>query len=140
MTNKKAVLTANLIYILLVVAFVVVMFLFIQAQMSGASTWSDYYAKQIVQVINYAESGQKITLDVQRATEIAAGNEISRFQEMFEFDNVNSHVCVKLSLGVKTCYYYFNNVDIIDPEMVLGRPINLLEFNVKEKAIRSSNE
>ncbi|MBS3076983.1 hypothetical protein J4233_01795 [Candidatus Pacearchaeota archaeon] len=140
MTNKKAVLTANLIYILLVVAFVVVMFLFIQAQMSGASTWSDYYAKQIVQVINYAESGQKITLDVQRATEIAAGNEISRFQEMFEFDNVNSQVCVKLSLGVKTCYYYFNNVDIIDPEMVLGRPINLLEFNVKEKAIRSSNE
>lgn len=133
MENKKAVLKANVIYIILAVACVATLSIFIWDQMSGASTWADYYAKEISRVVNNAEPGQKITLDVHKATEIARGNEITNFEECFEFDSTENEVCVRLAQGRKTCYTYFNNVEVTNKNIILGRPVNLLEFEIGEK-------
>lgn len=138
--NKKAVIKANLIYILIVVAFIATMSLFVWDQMNGASVWAEYFSKETTRIINTAVPGETVTLDIHKATEVARKNQVNRFEEIFEFDNANSRVCVKLSPGRKSCYYYFNNVDIIEPELILGRPINMLKFTIKEKQKRTNNE
>lgn len=124
---------ANLIYILIAVAFIATLSIFVWDQMGGASVWADYYSKEISRIINSAEPGQTITLDIHKATEIAHSNQITRLKEVIQFDNPASQVCVKLSQNRKSCYYYFNNVDIVEPEMIIGRPINLIKFHVREK-------
>lgn len=132
--NKEANLKANVIYIILAVAFIAVMFAFIWDQMGGASVWADYYSKEISRVVNSASPGQTITLDVHKATEIAYSNNIRDFKEVFQFDNTQNQICVKLSQGRKSCYYYFNNVDITESKIVLGKPTNALTFKIEEKA------
>ena len=116
-------------FVLLAIAFGGYLF-YISNQANGAAAWEDYYAKEIVRMINYARPGDNIAIDVQKATEIARKNNVPSFSEIFSFDNINNEVCVKLSLRKKSCYAYFNNVDIIDSEIKLGVPTNILTFNV----------
>ncbi len=123
----------NVLYIIIVIIFIVGIFLFVQNQQNGASIWEKYYAKEISKVINLAQPGDSITLDIHKATEIAQKNKLSSFSEIFQFDNSNNELCVKLSLGRKTCYSYFNNVDINNIKIELGTPINILKFEVTEK-------
>ncbi|MBI2451660.1 hypothetical protein HYV50_01115 [Candidatus Pacearchaeota archaeon] len=137
MPNKKAQSTSellmdNAIYLILLVLFLSTMLFFIWDQMNGASLWAEYYSKEISKVINLAKAGDVITLDVQKATAIAKSNDIKSFSEIFVFDNINNELCVKLSIGRKTCYSYFNNVDIIEPEINYGPP-NTLTFKIIEK-------
>ncbi len=133
--NKKAMdlVMQNALYVILVIIFVAGMFFFIQGQQNGASIWEKYYAKEISRVINLAQPGDSITLDIQKATEIAQENELQTFSEIFQFDNINNEICVKLSLGRKSCYYYFNNVDIVNTQIELAVPENILKFKVIEK-------
>src|SRR3989344_1220414 len=130
--NKKAsdIVMQNVLYVLIVIIFVAGIFFFVQNQQNGASIWEKYYAKEISRVINFAQSGDNITLDIHKATEIAQKNKLSSFSEIFQFDNLNNEICVKLSLGRKTCYSYFNNVDITNVQLDLGVPINILRFEI----------
>lgn len=134
--NKKAILKATVIYVLPVVLLVVFAAGLISIQINNAEVWANYYAKEISRIINTARPGQKVTLDVHKATEIAKSNEISRFEEIFQFNNAENELCIKLTATQKVCYYYFNNVDIVEPKIIYGQPINLLTFEIKEKPER----
>ena len=126
----------NAVYLILVVLFFFGMVMFIDGQRSGAGVWEDYYAKEIVKVVNLAEPGDEIVLNVHSGTKIAKDNNVVSFSEIFEFDNSQNRVCVKLSTARKTCYSYFNDVDIVDWDLELASgtdlETNVLKFKVVE--------
>jgi hypothetical protein len=141
MINKKGsegeIAFDYIIYTVLLVVFALSMFMVVNNYKSGGAVWEDFYAKEIVKVINNARVGDEITLDVHKATEIAKENEQS-FSLIFSFDNQKNEVCVKLG-SRKSCYKYFNEVDIIEPQIILAVPsktenkyVNVLRFNVSE--------
>ena len=85
---------------------------FIFGQRQGASVWSEYYVKEIIKAIDLAEPGDEIWIDVQEAVVIALRGEVDR-GKIFSVDNLKNDVCVKLSKGRKTCFSYFNKVDVV---------------------------
>jgi len=138
--NRKAVLTPNLIYILITLVFVAGLAIFLYSQQNGATFWSDYYTKELTRVINLSPRGSEITLDIHKATEIARQNGLPSSSEIFQFNNPENEVCVKLTKGKQTCYKYFNDVDIINPKIKLGKldpPINVLTFQISEPLIEN---
>lgn len=137
--NKKGegfglLLWENVIYLILLALTIFIVIAFINAQSNGAAVWEDYYAKEIIKVINFANPGEEISIDVQKATRIAKENGVKSYGEIFDFDNLRNEACVKLSAGRKTCYYYSNEVDIIDKDLKLGVPGNVLNFKIKDVA------
>lgn len=134
--NRKAqskILWNNISKLIILILFVAGIYIFISGQLNGAFVWSDEYSKEISKVINLASPGDKIELDVHKATSVALNNEVP-LNEIFSFDNTNNEICVKLSRGRQTCYSYFNNVDIINPQIKLAQPNkNILTFQIAEK-------
>lgn len=128
----------NVIYIILVVAFFVGCIYFIDSRASGGVVWEDFYAKELAGVIDYARVGDKYSIDVQKATEVSFSNGQKDFEQMFVFDNLKNEVCVKLSNGGRTCFSYFSDVDVTNIDVVKGKPVNILVFEIKEKP-RSEN-
>jgi hypothetical protein len=126
------VLWNNIIYIILLILFLAPAMFFLWNQMNGAAIWSDFYAKELSKVINSAEPGDEITLNVHKATEIAQKNGVQSFSEIFTFKNPENQVCVKLSPNKRTCYTFFNDVDIINSQIKLGTPDNILTFEISE--------
>jgi hypothetical protein len=135
-SKKGGALYDNVIYIVLLVLFLAIVFPFVQAQRQGASHWEEFYCQEISKIINFAEPGDLITLDVHDATVIAQKNGVSNFErDSFRFDSERREVCVSLSFGRKTCYSYFNNVGIVGERIELGVSSsegNLLIFRVVE--------
>jgi len=141
MINKKAtegeLIFDYIIFITVLVLFTAGMFAVINNYKNGAAVWEDFYAKEVVKVINNAKAGDEIFLDVHKATEIAKKNEQS-FSSIFLFNNLNNEVCVKIG-EKRSCYSYFNDVDIIPlgielavPDKISGKYVNVLHFNVTE--------
>jgi len=141
MMNKKAVegelMFEYVIFIVVILLFVAGMFAVVNNYRNGGQVWTDFYAKEIVKVIDNARPGDEISLDVYKATEIAKKNEQS-LSAIFSFNNINNEVCVKLG-EKRGCYSYFNEVDIINPEIKLAVPsvsekryVNMLHFNISE--------
>ena len=114
--NKRAgigdIVMDNVIYLILLIMFFVGMLAFVNSKMNGAAVWEDYYAKEIVKIIDSSKPGDEIILDVHKATEVAKANKIADFEQIFHFYNNASEVCVKLSAGRSSCYSYFNNVNV----------------------------
>lgn len=138
--NRKAILLSTIIFLILLIIFFSTLFIFTLNQMNNASLWSEYYAKETTKLINFASPGDEITLDVHKATEIAKSNKVKTFSEIFSINNPNNEVCVKLSPGRKTCYNYFNNVDIINTKLNLGTSEkNTLTFQITEKQLGVGN-
>jgi len=144
--NKKAVegelMFEYIIFIVVILLFAAGMFTVVNNYRNGGAVWEDFYAKEVVKVINNARPGDEIFLDVQKASEIAKKNEQS-LSTIFSFDNMHNEVCVKLGQR-RGCYSYFNEVDIINPEIKLavpsvseGRYVNMLHFNISE--VRKEN-
>jgi len=142
--NRKGVgeiLTNNLIYIILFLVFFMLMFYFVVGFQDGASVWEEFYAKEIVKVINEAEPGTEIYLDVTGLTKIAFKNGKSR-NEIIYFNNVQNQVIVSLTSKSGTSFNFFNDVDLIEPEIELlsgGAETNRLYFKVVGNQ-RSENE
>ncbi len=140
--NRKAILKSTVIYLLITLAVVAMASAYIWLQMNGASIWSDYYAKELTRTINSAQQNETITFDVQKAVEVAGKNNIpiSEFSSIFSFDNPNNEVCVKLSRGIKTCYKYFNDVDIIYKDLKQTMTGNVIIFEITKPLKESQNE
>lgn len=133
--NKRAlseVLWNNVLYLIILIFFIIGIFMFISDQWNGAAIREDYYAKEIVRIINLAEPGDVVTLNVQKATEIGKKNNVD-FNDMFRIDNEHKEICVRLSSSRRTCYSYFNDVSIDKSEVRLGVPENILYFEVRGK-------
>jgi hypothetical protein len=137
--NRKAqseILNDNVIFLIILIVFFGAMLYFALNQASGGAIWADFYSKEIVRQINFARPGDAISLDIQKATEIAQAKGQTTFSSIFEFNNAENEVCVSLSPNRKTCFSYFNQVDIINPKIKLGlgSPYkNTLTFEIKEK-------
>lgn len=143
--NKRAssILYTNVLFLIILIVFFVGMLSFVYSKMNSASVWEDYYAKEIVKVIDLSKPGDTIVIDVQRATEIAQKNKIANFEQIFSFDNFNNEVCVKLSLGRASCYNYFNdvNVAIVPGEnkwIFYAEPINRIHFSIIKKEAKNA--
>ena len=129
------ILLDHVVYIFIVGVFFFIMLWYVLAQQSGGAFFEDYYAKEISKVVNLAKPGDEVTLDVHEGTVIARDNLVPTFSEMFVFNNAKNEICVKLTKGRKSCYNYYNNVDIVDVNIILagGGEENLLVFKVKDK-------
>jgi len=131
---KSNILWDNVIYLLILVLFIAMISTYIWLQMNGTGVWSQYYSKEIVKVINLASPGDEISLDVHKATEVADENRVP-FEEIFTFDTTQNELCVKLSLGRKTCYSYLNEVNVTEDKIQLASPVNILTFKIQEKNV-----
>jgi hypothetical protein len=134
--NKKAsigeTLWDNAVYLIILVMFIIIMLGHVWLQMNGAEIWSQYYSKEISKVINLAQPNDEITLDVHKATEIAVDHNINQ-DEIFEFDNAKNEICIKLTHNRKTCYSYFNQVDIVNYRVQPTLDTNILTLKIIEK-------
>lgn len=136
MLNRKGddqVSVANIIYVILLAIFALTMFLFVQSNQNGAKLLEDVYSKEIAKVINSAEPGDKIRLDVHGAVALAVENDVSSYSDIFRIDDSENRICVRLSRSnSRTCYIYFNDVDVINLDLVLADPTNYLIFEIVE--------
>lgn len=123
----------NVLHLIVLAVFIVGVFAFVSSQLNGARVWEDYYAKEIVKVINLAKPGDVIELNIHKGTEVAKKNKVESYSDLFMVDNTNNEVCVKLNNIRRTCYSYFNDVFIDNMEVRLGVPGNILRFEVKEE-------
>jgi hypothetical protein len=131
--EEGGVLKDNVVYIILLAVFVAALLYYLYGQMNGAAVWEDFYAKEIVRIVDMAKPGDYIELDISKAGEIAKKNDVYLSNQMIEFDVNAKRICVKLSTGKKTCYSYFNDVRLSDPLIERGVPGDLLTFSVGEK-------
>lgn len=122
----------NVAYLIIAILFFSGIFYWILQQRNGGAIWEQYYTEEIAKVIDLAKPGDEIVLDVQKATEVARGNGVASFSDIFSFDNLNNEICVKLNPQRKSCLSYFNNVDVVNAELKLGAP-NSLSFKIVAK-------
>lgn len=125
----------NFIYIVFTVLFFIFLFQFVTGYRNGASLWEDLYAKEIATVINRAEPGSEIKLDISRLTSVAAktGKDL---KDVVVINNVDNSVTVSLRNGAGMRYNFFNDVDIIEPRIELssgGATVNQLILKVSER-------
>jgi nitrous oxide reductase accessory protein NosL len=122
--NKKgaeSVSWGNIIPLILLVLYIVIFGYFIYSQMNGAAVWEEYYAKELVKVVNLAEPGDEFWIDVHDATKVAKSNRVGSFSETFQFKKEKKEVCVKLnSAGKQSGYNFMNDVDVVDYKLNLG--------------------
>ena len=126
--EKNELVFSTVVYLIFAAAFVFLLGAFVFQQMNGAGVWEDFYAKEIVKVINLAQQGDEINLDIHKGSVIGKKNEVN-FNEMFKIDNEKNEVCVRLSAGRKSCYSFFNDVDVAW-EVKLGVPENVLVLKI----------
>ena len=126
--NKRAeigdILMDNTIYLVLAILFFLGMFWFILSYNNGAVFFEDYYAKEIVKIIDFSRAGDSVCLDVHKATDIGKKNKVGSLSEIFQIDNFKNEVCVKLSRGRQSCYNYFNDVDAAHVDLKLSEGKN----------------
>jgi hypothetical protein len=126
------ILLNNVIFIILFLVFFGLMFYYVLGYQDGAVLWEDIYAKEIARVVNVAEPGSEVCLDVTKSTEIALGRGQS-YSNIFNFDNVENRVVVSLRPSGGTSFPFFNNVDLINKDLKLlsgGATTNRLCFEV----------
>ena len=124
------------IYILIVVVFFIITMLYVTAFQDGAVALEDFYAKQIVKIIDLSAPGEEVYLDISKATKVALRRGQS-FSNIFQFDNVNNVISVSLAPGRATSFPFFNDVDIVEwriesPSPGAGPITNRLYFKIVE--------
>lgn len=108
--NKRGnILTENIIFIVLNLAFIVILLLFLFSKASSGATLEEKYAKQIALMMDASEPIMTISLDM--ADAIKEAN-----KENFPIDEIvkinGNIVTVKLNPGSKGySYSFFNDVD-----------------------------
>jgi len=119
MINKKGnILTENIIFIILNLVFLSILIIFLFSKMGGAAVLEEKYAKQISLIIDSAEPGMTIYLNMNDAIKIAK-------KENRNLDNVisiqNNIVSVQLREKGGYSYSFFNDVvDDIDFSVYLN--------------------
>jgi len=109
--NKKAeeVLFEQIIFIVLNVVFFLILLAFVFNSASGAFVTEQFYAKQIALLIDAAEPGTMISLEITDAYNIAKNNNLDAQNIINIKDN---NVIVKLSSSRIYAFKFFNDVNI----------------------------
>ena len=112
-TGKRGnILTENIIFIVLNLAFIAILLLFLFSRTESESVLEEKYAKQIALLIDAAEPGMRIHLEMEDAIEKAAKNEVNPSEIVTINGNV---VTIKLSEkgnNPKSSYSFFNDVGV----------------------------
>jgi len=101
----------NLVYILLVVIFAGFMIWVIQRPASGVSAYEQIYSKQIAMMIDKAEPGMEIQMDLYDIYKFSKRNNFDG--NWVSIDNGENKVTVKLTIGEGYSFYYFKDVDVV---------------------------
>lgn len=101
----------NLVYILFAVVFLMMMFLGVVRAGSSSILYEQIYAKQIALVIDKAEPGIEVKLDIYDLYDSARKNKFSG--EVVKIDNGENKVSVKVVDGKGYDFYYFNDINIV---------------------------
>ena len=110
--NKKSVniLMENTVFILLILVFVFAIGLSITRIGSNTALYEQIYAKEIVLLLNKAEPGMKVEMDLTRAFNLATKN---KFQgQIVRIENNENKINVRLVNGEGYDYYFFNDLDV----------------------------
>jgi hypothetical protein len=110
-TSKKAnILTENIIFIILNLAFLTILILFVFSKAGSAAVLEEKYAKQIALTIDAAKPLMIITLNMQDAFNKMEKDWIK--EDVVKIDKENNLVIVKLGEKGGYTYSYFNDVDV----------------------------
>ena len=134
--GKRAdLLTATSIFVILVVLFAIGALTAVWKYSHDAAFFESFYAKEIARVINNAEDGDEIVLDVHRATEIAQKNGVEKgaLRYVATFDSARGEVVVSLRKSGATRFSYFNDVTIADVAIEEERGRNVLKLRVERQ-------
>ena len=110
--KKGNILTENIIFIVLNLAFITILLLFLFSKTSGTAVLEEKYAKQIALMIDAAEPGMIIHLNMEDTIEKAVENKINPSNSVSITGNV---VTIKLSekgSNPKSSYSFFNDVEV----------------------------
>jgi hypothetical protein len=108
MNKRGEVLEENIVFIALNVLFLIILYVFISMQGSGAVLLEQSYAKNIALLIDSAKPASEITLDMEDAFALAFRNNVKR-EEIVQI--TGNFVQVKLSSKGGYKYSFFNNVE-----------------------------
>ena len=109
--KRASILTENMVFMLLNLAFIIILILFIAKQGAGAIVLEQSYAKQIALLIDYSKPVMVIKLDMGEAMEVAKENGII---DPLEIVKINENiVTVKLSEKGGYSYAFFNDVEVV---------------------------
>lgn len=106
-------LRAELGYIILAILVLASLLFFVSSAKDNVGYWEEFYVREVVKVINLAEPGQEIYLDVTKASEIAFKKGRER-DKMFVFDNERNEVSVSLKPNSGKSLRFFSDVKIVD--------------------------
>lgn len=110
--NKKAlnIFIGTIVFIVLIIIFISGLIYAVARAGSQAPLYEQAYAKQIVLIINKAEPGMNIEIDLFDLYNLAEKNKYDG--QLINIDNNNNKINVKLTNGNGYNYYYFNDVKI----------------------------
>lgn len=107
--NRRGnILTENIIFIILNLVFLSILIAFLVSKMSAAAVLEEMHAKQIALMIDSAEPGMTINLNMENAIKIAKKAGINPADAVTIKDNV---VTVQLREKGGYSYSFFNDVD-----------------------------
>lgn len=131
--RKGELLVGTTVYVILMVLFAIGLLAAIWKYSHDAAYFESFYAKEIARVVNSAEHGDEIVLDVHRATEIAQKNGVegAALRHVIRFDGARQEVVVGLRKTGETRFSYFNEVVIADAQIEEERGKNVLRFRVE---------
>ena len=133
--GDTSIMMDTILHIIIFILFFSVMFWFVGSYSNGAAFWEDFYAKEIVRVINGAEPGMEFKIDVTKLA-VVAFKKTKPIKDIVYIDNVNNRVVVSSRLNAGTSFGFFKDVDIVEwkTEGPSGRPENTqFMFKVKER-------
>ena len=107
MDKKGNILSANLVFIILNVVFIVILMLFLFSKIQNTAILEERNAKQIAMIIDSAKPGMIILLDLTKAFD----KKEDSISERSIVSINNNVVTVKLREGVGYSYSFFNNVN-----------------------------
>ncbi|MBT4375998.1 hypothetical protein HOD29_01340 [archaeon] len=109
MNKRGEILIENVIFIILNLAFLMILVLFLVQQGNGAVVLESSYAKQIGLVIDSAKPGMLIQINMEKGKELAEKNGIL-FENVLKIED--NFLTVKLSDKGGYTYSFFNDVNV----------------------------
>ncbi len=109
--KSETFLSYNLIFIVLVVVFFVAVSLIIVRYETNTALYEEVYAKQLALLIDKAEPGMEMEIDITDMLNLATKNRFNG--KIIDINNKENYVRVMLINGEGYSHYYFNDVDIL---------------------------
>ncbi|MAH06831.1 hypothetical protein CMI38_01110 [Candidatus Pacearchaeota archaeon] len=111
--NKRGqdLINENVVFTIIVVVFIVALFIFISRSGSQATLYEQTYAKEIALIIDRAEVGMEIELEMFDAFKLARKNNFEG--RIVNIDNGANQVNIRLYDAKGYDFYYFNDIDVV---------------------------